>query len=273
MSVVPAEAGRGPLNIGVDREVMRRLWPVAAKVRIGLGRHLVRFPGRLELDLRGSDVYDPSGMFAAAPLPRGRILENLAAAIQCTVREGHMEGMGDLLLPLLERRDPPPLNPFAAAALPRVRALLLAIKVGDSQIVREVSSHLVGLGIGLTPSGDDLLSGLMVAHVLGSINGLGLRDPAAFTKQVVRASKGRTTLLSFEYLLQASKGRANEHVAAVVESIFTSGEGEVATATKRAISIGETSGTDTLVGVCVGVRSVLDVAALPGRARFPPARS
>jgi len=254
--VVPREAGRGPLSINVDGATMERLWPLQPDERAEVTPGAILFPGRLELLLNGAEVYDPSPRFVSPPLPRPAIIHNLEVAKGVTLREGHLEGMGDLIS-LLDGKDPFEPNRFTKAALPHVRALLSSIKTGDLPGVRKASRHMIGLGIGLTPSGDDLLSGLMVAMVLGSRNGIGQRGAGLIASRMVQGRRGLTTRLSFEYLQEASKGRANERVESLAKGILTQGEREVASATLAALSIGETSGTDTIVGVCLGVQAII----------------
>ena len=59
-------------------------------------------------------------------------------------------------------------------------------------------------------------------------------------------------MLSEEFLMQAALGRGNERVSRLCEALLTAGPGVVERETKRVLSIGETSGTDTALGVILG---------------------
>jgi hypothetical protein len=114
-------------------------------------------------------------------------------------------------------------------------------------------SELLGLGPGLTPSSDDMLSGLMLQCSLYSRNRGYLRDATRLVCRAVEAgSGGRTTRLSEEFLRQAAQGRANEPVMRLCEASLTAGREEVSRETKRILAIGETSGTDIALGVVLG---------------------
>jgi len=95
---------------------------------------------------------------------------------------------------------------------------------------------------------------------LGSLNGIG-SDMDGFVSSIGGACRGRTSALSQEFLFQAASGRANEHVTRLVEKICTGGTSEVRAAVLDAVKIGETSGTDMVVGVILGVKAALELEA------------
>ena len=257
VSVVPAGAGKGPLNINVGKEVMARLWPRAAGEEVGVGKNALSFRGGPTILLDEAEVFAPTGRFERAPLSAGTVARNVSVMKACAIREGRLGGLGALLTSLEPGGPMVPLNLFGNAALPGVRELEEGIRTSDRAAVKLAAGRISGLGIGLTPSGDDLLSGLMVAIVNGSANGMGPRNANELASSMVEASKGRTTTMSFEYLRQAAKGLANERIMRLVETVYTGAGHEVREATLEAIKIGETSGTDSVVGVWLGARAAL----------------
>lgn len=113
--------------------------------------------------------------------------------------------------------------------------------------------ELVGLGPGLTPSSDDMLSGLVLLCVLyarsrGSLLGAG----RLISEATAERAQGRTTALSEECLRQAALGRGNEPVMRLCEALLTSKPKIVERETMRVLTIGETSGTDIALGVVLG---------------------
>jgi hypothetical protein len=117
--------------------------------------------------------------------------------------------------------------PFAQAARTRVARLGLC--------------GLIGLGPGLTPSGDDFLSG-----ALATLDALGEREAHTALGRTVEESLSATSPLSAA-LLRAAVGRhVGEPLHRMVSSVLT---GDVDTALATAGSVGETSGWDMLAGI------------------------
>jgi hypothetical protein len=101
-------------------------------------------------------------------------------------------------------------------------------------------SDLMGLGPGLTPSGDDFLTGALAA--LAAVGQTNMR--AALARAVVAAA-GRTSPLSASLLRAAAAGHVGENLHTMVAAIITGdADGAIAAATR----IGHTSGWDALAG-------------------------
>lgn len=100
--------------------------------------------------------------------------------------------------------------------------------------------RLIGLGPGLTPAGDDYVTGrLLAAHLLG--------QPLDVPLEMLRLSRDKTTRVSYHMLRHAYHGRTNEAVLDLFHSLTD------LDALKRVLAIGSTSGTDFLVGVHAGI--------------------
>ena len=127
---------------------------------------------------------------------------------------------------------------------------------GDSTAAANAATGLIGLGPGLTPSGDDVLVGVEAAlHALGS-------PSAGFLALAVGDVEVRTTALAATLLRHAAAGEFAERLHTLLAALLGSDDEQIAAAVDRAVAWGATSGTDCLVGVLVG----LDVAAGPRRA-------
>ncbi len=100
-------------------------------------------------------------------------------------------------------------------------------------------SLLVGMGIGFTPSGDDLLAGVMLYETISGVN---LIDRELIRDKLSGTTEGGRTLLmlalsnSFPYYLK-------QFAESVYTNVISSGE-----AVKRVIMHGSTSGSDSLTG-------------------------
>lgn len=108
-------------------------------------------------------------------------------------------------------------------------------------------TYLLGRGLGLTPSGDDVLMGF----------GTGLRflhggDPqlpaASFFRAVEREVPGKTTAVSEAYLRAMCKGYANEDYIDLLDALERGERAGIDRAAAGILSVGHTSGADSLLG-------------------------
>ncbi|XVQ13747.1 DUF2877 domain-containing protein [Spirillospora sp. CA-255316] len=149
---------------------------------------------------------------------------------------------------------------------------------GDLAGTVEAAERIVGLGPGLTPSGDDILSGLLVSlRLVGGALGPGGPRGAAregarrhgaravwladWLGAAVTADAGtRTTALAASLLHCAASGAAGAEVAAVLRAV--AGHEPAGPAVRRLLAAGHTSGADLATGVLAGCRAVLALACL-----------
>lgn len=139
------------------------------------------------------------------------------------------------------------------AARPIVAELVVALETGDRSLAAEMATRLIGLGPGLTPSGDDVLVGIEAAlHALA-------RPSAGFLALGLasRHVDGRTTALAATLLRHAAAGEFAERLHILLAALLGSDDEAIPAAIDRAVAWGATSGTDCLLGVLIG----LDVAA------------
>jgi len=148
------------------------------------------------------------------------------------------------------------------AGHPDPEALAAACAAGDLAGAVEAAERIVGLGPGLTPSGDDVLSGLLVA--LRLVGGA-LRDGeravwlADWLGAAVTAdATTRTTAVAATLLHCAASGYAGAEVAAVLRAV--AGLEAPRPAVRRLLATGHTSGADLAWGVRAGCRAALALA-------------
>jgi hypothetical protein len=109
---------------------------------------------------------------------------------------------------------------------------------------------LLGLGEGLTPSGDDCLVGaLAVLHHVDPE----WRRRRAVVRPLVGAAQERTTAFGREFVLHALAGRFSEPVLAVLRAARPAPRRR---AVARLLALGATSGADTLSGMRLACRSL-----------------
>jgi hypothetical protein len=143
------------------------------------------------------------------------------------------------------------------AAWPAIRSLRdgIAAALGGAASLPSITA-LVGLGPGLTPSGDDFLGGVMIA-----LHYFGRPDVARHVATAVLPVAAReTSLISAAYLRCAARGEGARVLFDVLESI-AAGDGAVLEARLDAIdAVGHTSGWDSLAGAALACDVLQDSA-------------
>ena len=138
-------------------------------------------------------------------------------------------------------------------------ALAACCAAGDLAGAVELAESLVGLGPGLTPSGDSMISGLLLAlRLLGGATAGGTR--AVWLADWLGAAvtcyaEQRTTALGAALLHCAARGQAAEEVSAVLRGF--AGQAPVEPAARRLLVAGRASGAELTWGLVAGCRAAL----------------
>ncbi|WP_433240419.1 DUF2877 domain-containing protein [Streptosporangium sp. CA-135522] len=252
-------------------------------------RVLAAFPTGIYLEVRtelephviavvtGDATRLPNAMVVAGSMPQ------VTVGDEACVGDGSIE-VGRLSLRPHRWWDPaPPLGPVdparLAASLPVMAGLcgrsarrpglegngaagLLAEGCAQASLVKGVTAaeQLVGLGPGLTPSGDDMLAGTLVAlRHLGAAAGV---ERAVWLADWLAAAvtfdaRGRTTPISATLLHCAARGEASGEVLAVLRGL--AGRQALEPALHRLLRLGHTSGADLAWGLRIGLAAVVDL--------------
>jgi hypothetical protein len=172
-----------------------------------------------------------AGQLPGPPSDVAQALPELAAALHPTLHPALHPTLHPIAYPIAYRtsRSRPPGEARLAAA---VRAL-------------------IGLGPGLTPTGDDVLAGAMCA--------LAAVRPQSPTRaalgQAVLGQTHRTTTISAALLAEAAQGRAVPQVVDVLRTLAGSDGPRVADAVSALVGVGHTSGTALGHGLVLGLRA------------------
>ena len=137
----------------------------------------------------------------------------------------------------------------------REDAAELAGRVVAHEELRAVVRRLVGSGPGLTPSGDDVLCGVLL--------GLRLLGRAAELPRVWEAVVPRlasTTTLGAALLVEALQGFAVPPVISLGQALAAGDEGRVRRALEDVLAIGHSSGADLLAGLAGCLDALQDPA-------------
>ncbi|MFI5664640.1 DUF2877 domain-containing protein [Streptomyces sp. NPDC051684] len=182
---------------------------------------------------------------------------------QLAVRAGVLAELLDAHGPPGGMRTPPDsANAFEAAVGAELRrgqaALHRSVLAGDGPGLRAAITQLLGLGPGLTPSGDDFLTGLAL---LAAQPGGQLPGYVTAAREVVERLPDRTTRLSRTTLREALRGRARQSLLDALRRLLDPAEPGAAELSRRlrppvdrVLAIGHTSGADLLSGLLAGLR-------------------
>jgi Protein of unknown function (DUF2877) len=206
---------------------------------------------------------DPSRAITwSAALPPAALLEltpDLARTVAVARRLAADGAPKGGLVPLLAD----PLAPHPGSDGWLVRAWVLidrqrhALVAGDVVAALGPTADLIGLGVGLTPSGDDYLVGLLAGLAATG-------DPVVIElgAAIAALAPARTTTVGASAIAHAARGEFAERLRDVLIALARGRFADLATSIERATAYGATSGSDTLVGLFEGI----DVA-LARRAR------
>jgi hypothetical protein len=257
--LVPEFVQDGPLSVTLRVLVGSSKLPCLG---VRDGDKLKVHDSRLELGDRrlvsfgSARIYSPRQKFASPMLANDEIEANLEVVRKTALLFGNTAGLGELLAlfgPKVARTGGRALNIFASAAVGRIIRLEQAFRSENKKALKDAIRDFIGLGPGLTPSSDDVLSGLVLLCVLYAQNIRGVqRANRLLAQAIAEEARGRTTLVSEEFLRQAALGNGNKPVMRQCEALLTGRQELAELETKRVLAIGETSGTDITLGIVLG---------------------
>jgi len=236
--LVAPDVGDGPLSIVLEQapKDWSGLQP-GAPVRVGQDRV---WCGDLEIVLERATIWEPRPDWQYLRANASLLLERLE---YLAVRLPEYTPAGSMLS-LLWDHDLPrssSLNAVHARAQKAVEALW-AGWCGDEAQLRAGTAQLAGLGVGLTPSGDDFLLGTMLCAWLAH------PAPSNYCASVLEALAARTTSLSAAYIRSAADGECSSPWHLLLKALTSGGDEVLVEVGRSVIACGHTSGSDALAG-------------------------
>ncbi len=247
VALVSAEIHNGPLNIVVTPAPAFSDLPIGAPASSNDNR--IQVANVWDIVLDGATPWDPvlRGIDRPARGVLGNLLEMLADLIAAEAPAGG-------LARLSAGQARPVLTPLERSASDGLMDLSTGLKRSNYSRVARGARTLAGMGPGLTPSGDDVLVGCLLA-----VAALPNIDRAAMRETIASSVRHRTTQISTAYLDAAARGEASEAWHRLVAEMNTSSVERVVGAARQVLAVGETSGSDMLGGFVLASRALLDV--------------
>ena len=255
LCIADQSLGHSPLTLSANlpEEIDLRLVGVTEGVQLTVEDHSLRI-GPLVLGLQEAVVWTPYR--TTRPVDQGTIqlMSQLVASISS---QAPSDGLG-CLIPHVEtlasaRYDAVHYHtPLATLAAGAVAELVDGLISDDPRSTQAGVRGLLGLGPGLTPSGDDFLAGLLLAlHTDNSAM------PASVALPVAANAPAMTGAISISMLNQAARGLGSEHCHQLINALIDGQpQDEVLCRTHALIAVGHTSGWDTLAGILLGLHLI-----------------
>jgi len=231
-SIVTEEVGRGPINIvikGFPIDYVKALYIgdgfiAVNKNRFKINKNLI-YTSKIDFSLEFS---------------RNRYINNLHTLRDLLIFHSPERSLSFLLD---ERREEYFETEFERAFVNRIKAGAGKLLSGN---IETGISLLKGVGYGLTPSGDDfisgVLSGLYILENLFNYNLTTIRD------KIYKLSKTHN-LISSSFLYFSSRGEFFERVKNLITSIIYKGKRDVEKHFFKLMGVGDTSGSDIGTGL------------------------
>jgi hypothetical protein len=247
LSFISLEKFRGPLTITLsDTEGIIEGIPLGAPLEISSGR--IHFPEvDLTISVREVEIWQPPLIFNT-PLTREerqlRLLELGRRAVDFNGTAGFAPLLPTILYLSAEQG-------FSDQDLPDYPSDLIKLlrrhEKDDNLPSAENVINLLGYGRGLTPSGDDVILGFLLALNRWGEVLLPTGDLAQLNQQVVAAAYKKTTTLSANLIECAARGLADERLINALDWLMSEST-EESTPSNELFSWGSSSGIDVFLG-------------------------
>lgn len=265
ISVIKEEKGLGPYSIAVNCNENFLNIPIKVKEVVYITQNDVSF-SKFRINLNTDLPIDLSTAFIKPEKLNIVLIENRVRDLKkYLLINGNTQGILSILpsIEAMVKENKMLANDSTYGILiPKLNRFTEALKYRTYDDLSDITMNVVGFGMGLTPSSDDFLCGMMAALLYGSI----FTD---FSKEyfleifelMVRKIKNKTTLVSENFLLNSSRGLYPLFMKELCETLFlekTYDKYEFRTLLQKALSFGETSGSDILCGIYIGTTIIKD---------------
>jgi Protein of unknown function (DUF2877) len=227
LSVVTAEIGNGPLNLVVEKSMF--LDNLSIESRVFMHEKNLNL-GDLTITTATAKTWDPCPNWESLHEQQNHVLHQLQQLQNANYKFSFQLPFSNSLI-----------TNFASA-----------LANADTATAINLASHFVGLGIGLTPSGDDFLMGAMYAAWI-----LHPREVAVvLAREIANAAAPFTTSLSAALLKSAARGEAGILWHEFFDALNSGSPVKIQDGVEKLLAVGASSGGDALAGFTNTFRAV-----------------
>jgi hypothetical protein len=213
--------------------------------------------GSFEILFQGAEEWTPEFRMPIEKKELPRIRANVNSIEQQLKQNEKMEGLAPLIASISQimgsaSADTKYYSALEHSAFDSLRNLTAAIRVRDEAMIGQAARGLIGLGIGLTPSGDDVLAGLFGTLFITMREKDRERLLAAYQKAISNIS-GLTTDVSISTLAAVGEGYYPERFSKLAAAIIGSKEPKgIDIPLKEMLRWGSSSGSEIILGMVMG---------------------
>jgi hypothetical protein len=260
LALLSNELPRMPNSVRLPSSVTKELLPnlrPGMEARVGDDR--LHIPAHnFSLCLSDTHAWEPRPDLSTCSWSRETVAQHTRLLTQFLAEKQHQGGLAPLVGSLFLEQQLQE-TPLSRMAMPKLRLLAQASWRQNIAGIEEAVSGLAGLGPGLTPSGDDVLGGFAAIMALLSPQLSVDALPRKYIASIIAAvAKPRTTILSAVLLEYASRGEVAEQLGMLMLTLSYPVEASetMLDAADHVLAFGASSGSDTLLGILLGLRAL-----------------
>jgi len=248
LSVVTPQIGNGPFNLVVgDNISFSQHLNSESRGSVSANRLTV---GKWTVEIADAILWSARLDWEMLHAERELVLDGLVACLDARKQEkagssrppeGAAPGLSKLL-PGIEQAASPPGDRILPVSI--LSGFSSALAKADISSACHLATQLAGLGIGLTPMGDDFIMGAMYAAWI--IHPLEIASVLA--GEIADTAAPLTTSLSGAWLRSAGRGEAGVLWHQFFAALVSANAMQVENALNRILGVGATSGADALAG-------------------------
>lgn len=240
--------------------------------------YLINIPdAKMLVSLKDASPWICSSKTLEYILPEEKIIENLQIVNNIIKTKNLTSGLSPLFdhqQSILDGRGNihlPKLDNLCRSSFILLNDLMQNIKTDNLAKAKESLENLIGLGIGLTPSADDVL--LSFIGVFFSLENYFKKTNYfdlifEIIKYIGSIASIKTTLVSQIYLKAAAEGKLSEFLSDFIKALLTScSSEEIKSYTDRILSVGSSSGKEIILGISLAIKLSLQLLDLKSNRR------
>ena len=236
-----AAIGATPIGIQIDQMDFLTSLSITAGQEIHYAGNVLSLP-RCRIRLEISDPYGHPEIPALQP-------EHILLCARALQKHPNPRGVSSLVSRLFVLGDACSdyANPLCEAAYPLLYMLIQGLKERDAGKTDDAVRQLIGMGIGLTPSLDDVMLGLL--YGLQRL-APGSKATELLRSAVIRHAPGKTNDISAAYLKAVASGAPFQRLDEILRTLA----GYTPLDIQPLLSIGSSSGSEMLLGLLLAAK-------------------
>lgn len=245
ISLVRPEIGNGPFTVVTGKIDFREYIDIKSNIHVKQKQLNV---GKLKFDFSDVPTWNSVPSWQSIRQDPNQLGPGLDAVEYQVGSEGPPQSFAELVLNI--PRNFTENDPTFARAQTGVNELFSGFKSGESMAMRNGAQLLAGLGVGLTPAGDDFL----VGSILALWSYFPESEAQRLSTLIAKEASPRTNSISAAWINASAKGEAGQHWHHLLEALKSENEGTLQNAVRAILPTGHTSGADSLGGFVATLR-------------------